>query len=168
LAIHEHGGKMPKIAKAAFVAPNASLIGDVELDEGSSVWFGAVLRGDLNRIYVGKRSNLQDLVAVHVTRELPVIVEEDVTVGHSAILHGCIVRRGSLIGMGAVVLDGAEIGEFSIVGAKALVTGGKRFPPRSLIIGAPAKVVRELTEEELKHLKEHVLAYEELARSYGL
>ncbi len=150
-----HKGIEPQIAESCFVAPSSDIIGDVEIGEESSVWFQVVIRGDVNKIRIGKRTNIQDGSVLHVTRNvLPMVgaaltIGDDVTVGHRVTLHGCTIKNRVLIGMGAVILDHAEIGDDSIVAAGALVTKDKKFPPRSLIQGAPAKVVRQLTDEEL-------------------
>jgi len=140
--------KPPTIHPSAWVAPGATVIGDVTLGEESSVWYGAVLRGDINRIVIGPRSNVQDGSVIHLADDYGVHLGELVTVGHKAILHACTVDNEVLVGMGAIVLDGAEIGARSIVGAGALITGGKVIPPGSLVLGSPAKVVRTLSLEE--------------------
>ena len=157
-------GKRPGIARAAFVAASADITGEVELGEGASVWYGAVLRADLAPIKVGAGSNVQDGAVAHVADDHPCLLGDDVTVGHRAVLHGCTVGDRCLIGMGAILLDGSVIGEESIVGAGALVTQGKAFPPRSLILGSPAKVARELRPDEVAGLREHARAYVDLAR----
>lgn len=144
-------GKTPRLGSDVFVAPNATLIGDVELGDGASVWFGAVLRGDIGWIKIGPRTNIQDLACLHLTEGVSnVWVGADVTVGHGAILHGCLVGDRCLIGMGSVLLDNAEIGEGSVVAAGSLVPPRMVVPPRSLVRGSPAKVIREVTEEEAK------------------
>jgi carbonic anhydrase/acetyltransferase-like protein (isoleucine patch superfamily) len=140
-------GHVPTVAAEVFVAPGAALIGDVRLAEGASVWFGCVLRADLSRIEVGARSNIQDGAVIHLGDNDPVIVGEDVVVGHRAVLHGCTVGDGCLIGIQATVLDGAQIGAGSIIGAGAGVPAGTVVPPRSLVLGMPGKVVKELPEE---------------------
>jgi len=152
-------------AEAAFVAGSASVIGDVVLGKDTSIWYGAVIRGDLKGVRIGDRSNIQDGSILHVTRELGVDVGEDVTVGHGAILHGCIVERECLIGMGAIVLDGALIGEGSIVAAGSLVPEGRIVPPGSLAMGTPARVVREVSAEERQKVRDMAQAYVELART---
>jgi len=157
-------GKRPDVSKAAFVAASADILGEVELGERSSVWYGAVLRADLAPIKVGAGSNVQDGAVIHVDESRPCVLGEDVTVGHRAVLHGCSVGDRCLVGMGAIVLDGAVIGEECIVGAGALVTQGKSFPPRSMILGCPAKVARELKPDEVAGLREHARAYADLAR----
>lgn len=150
----------PHIGHNAWVADSADVIGRVTLGEEVGIWFGCVLRGDVNSIKIGDRSNIQDLSMLHVTHMKeedettghPCIVGNDVTVGHRVMLHGCTIEDACLIGMSATILDGAVIGKESIVGAGSLVTQGKKFPPRSLIIGSPAKVVRQLTDEEVEEL----------------
>jgi len=150
-----------------FVASTAVIVGDVELADDVNVWYGAVLRADLNHIRVGARSNIQDGAVVHVDEpDAPTVVAEDVTVGHAAVLHGCRVERGALIGMGAVVLNGACVGEEAVVAAGALVPPGMVVPPRSLVAGVPGKVRRELGEEELAHVRRGVRVYLELKSRY--
>ena len=144
-----YGIHRPRLGKGVFVAPNATLIGDVFLDDGANIWFGAVLRGDVGAIRIGKRSNIQDLACVHVTDGLSnTIVGDDVTVGHSAILHGCVVGNGCLIGMGSILLDNCEIGAGSVIAAGSVVTARTKIPPRSLVRGTPAKIIREVTDQE--------------------
>jgi carbonic anhydrase/acetyltransferase-like protein (isoleucine patch superfamily) len=146
-------GKKPRIGKGVFIAKTGTVVGDVTLGAHSSVWFGAVLRGDINRIVVGHHSNVQDNAVLHVADSFPCVVGNWVTVGHSAIVHACKVGDEVLVGMGAVILDGAVIGKQSLIGAKALVTQGTKIPPGSLVLGAPAKVVRALTKKERAGLK---------------
>jgi carbonic anhydrase/acetyltransferase-like protein (isoleucine patch superfamily) len=162
--VHSFEDKTPRIHETAFVAWNAEVSGDVELAEGSSVWFGAVLRADVAAIRIGARTNVQDGSVIHVDAGVDCVLGDEVTVGHGAIVHACRIGDRCLVGMGAVVLDRAEIGEESIVGAGALVTQGKKFPPRSMILGSPAKLVRELKPEEVESLHEHAHIYAELAR----
>jgi len=162
--IRQFQGKTPHVPGSAFVEASAQVIGDVTLGEGASVWFNAVLRGDVGPIKVGARSNIQDLAMVHGTfdRGTFAVIGEDVTVGHSAILHGCTIEDRVLIGMGAIVLDASVIGHDSIVGAGALVTAGQVFPPRSMILGSPAKVKRPLTDAEVAsilHAAENYIRY---------
>ena len=145
--------KKPKIGRNVFIAKNATVIGDVTLGAHASVWYGAVLRGDINRIVVGHHTNVQDNAVLHLADNYPCILGNWVTVGHSAIVHACKVGDEVLVGMGAVILDGAIIGKQSLIGAKALVTQGTKIPPGSLVLGAPAKVVRKLTAEERAGLK---------------
>ncbi|MEV8123275.1 gamma carbonic anhydrase family protein [Streptomyces sp. NPDC085944] len=142
------GGKDPKVDAEAFVAPTASVVGDVTLHAGAGVWYGAVLRGDVERISVGANSNVQDNCTLHADPGFPVTVGERVSIGHNAVVHGATVEDDCLIGMGATVLNGAVIGAGSLVAAQALVPQGMRVPPGSLVAGVPAKVKRDLTEEE--------------------
>jgi gamma-carbonic anhydrase len=146
-------GKTPKLGQGVFIAKTATVIGDVALGAHSSVWFGAVARGDINRVVVGHHSNIQDNAVLHVADAFPCIVGNWVTVGHSAIVHACRVGDEVLVGMGAVILDGAVIGKQSLIGASALVTQDTKIPPGSLVLGAPAKVVRTLTKKERAGLK---------------
>lgn len=156
----------PRLHSSAFVVPNATLVGDVTLHEGVSVWYGAVLRGDINRIVIGARSNIQDNAVIHLSDDHPAIVGELVTVGHSAIVHACTIGDEVLIGMGAIVLDGAEIGARSIIGANALVTVGKKIPPGSLVYGSPARVVSQLSLAEQSSIKKWALKYVANANYY--
>jgi len=161
------GGKHPKLADDVFVASGAHLIGDLEIGAGSSIWFNTVVRGDVHYIRIGERTNIQDNSTVHVTgNKLPCIIGSDITVGHNALLHACTVEDLCLIGMGAIVLDGAVISRESLVGAGAVVTPGKTFPPRSLIIGSPARVVRSLTDAEVQGLRDSANAYVTNALAY--
>lgn len=164
----------PQIGKNVFIAKSADIIGDVKIGDDSSVWFKAVIRGDVHKIQIGKRTSIQDGTVVHVTHYkfddksggYPTIIGDDVTVGHGVILHGCIIANACLIGMGAVILDGANIGEESIVGAGSLVTQGKSFPARSLIIGSPARAVRTLKDEEVKELYASAARYVKFKDEY--
>jgi len=165
--IRPFGGKHPRLGKGVFVEDSAQVIGDVELGEDANVWFGAVLRGDVHYIRIGARTNIQDLTVIHVSEKThPTILDEDITVGHRAILHGCHVMRGCLIGMGAVVMDGAKVGPESLVAAGALVGPGLEIPPRSLARGVPARVVRSLTDAELEHLVYSCQHYVDLKKAY--
>lgn len=160
----------PKIHETAFIAEDAVVIGDVEIGEQASVWYGCVVRGDVNFIRIGARTNIQDMTMIHVSRgvEFPTIVEEDVTVGHRVTLHGCYVERGSLIGIGATILDGARIGANSLVAAGSLVTPNTIIPPRSFVLGAPARIKRELTAEEIAKISENCRNYVDLSVIYKL
>ena len=165
--LYPFGDHAPVVPETAFVAPGARVIGDVVLGEDASVWFSAVLRGDLNFIRVGARSNLQDGVVVHVNAGAEsTTVEEEVTVGHQAILHGCRLGRRSLIGMGSVVLDGVSVGEEAMVAAGAVVPPGLQVPPRVLVRGVPARVARPLTDAEIAHLADSAARYVELKDQY--
>ncbi len=164
----------PLFPSSAWIAPGATVIGDVEMGEESSVWFGSVVRGDVHRIRIGDRTNIQDLSMIHVTHYKkpdqsdghPTMIGNDVTIGHHVMLHGCTIEDACLIGMSATILDGAVIGRESIVGAGALVTGGKVFPPRSLILGSPAKAVRSLSDEEVEELYASAKRYVGFMREY--
>jgi carbonic anhydrase/acetyltransferase-like protein (isoleucine patch superfamily) len=145
--------KQPKLGKGAYLAKTAVVLGDVTLGAHSSVWYGAVLRGDINRIVVGHHSNVQDNAVLHLADNFACVLGNWVTIGHSAVVHACTIGDEVLVGMGAVILDGAVIGKQSIIGAKALVTGGTKIPPGSLVLGAPAKVIRKLTKQERARLK---------------
>jgi len=148
---------------AAFIAPSASITGRVSLGRDASIWHNVTLRGDLAPVGIGDRSNVQDGAILHVATNLPCIVGNDVTIGHGAIVHGCKVGNRCLIGMGAIILNGADIGDECIIGAGALVTEGKKIPPRSLVVGSPARVTRQISEAELKHILENAASYCELA-----
>ncbi|MFA0887513.1 MAG: gamma carbonic anhydrase family protein [Synergistales bacterium] len=154
-------------AEAAFTADSAVIVGTVSLGKDSSVWYGAVLRGDLKGIRIGARSNIQDGAILHVTAQLGVKIEDDVTVGHGAILHGCVIEKECLIGMGAIVLDGARIGEGSVVGAGSLVPEGRTVPPGSLLMGIPAKVIREVKADERDRIRKLAESYVDLARTHA-
>jgi len=156
----------PDIHPSAFVAPNATLIGDIVLAEDTSVWFGAVLRGDNDAIRIGPRSNIQDGAILHVDADVAVTIGADVTVGHCAIIHGATVEDGSLIGMGSIVLNGAVIGAGSIVGAGAVVREGEIIPPRSLVVGVPAKVVRQLSDAQVAENLASAARYVANGRAY--
>jgi|SRR5580700_10096922 carbonic anhydrase/acetyltransferase-like protein (isoleucine patch superfamily) len=158
--------KGPTIHSSAWIVPGATVVGDVTLEEESSVWYGAVLRGDINRIVIGPRSNIQDNAVVHLDDAYPTILGELVTVGHSAIVHACEIEDEVLIGMGSIVLDGAEIGARSIIGANALVTLGMKIPPGSLVLGSPAKIRRQLSLDEQKSLAGWAWKYVETAKHF--
>ncbi len=167
-------GQKPKMDKNCWIAEGAKVIGEVEMGEDVSIWFNAVVRGDVHFIKIGNRSNIQDNSIVHVTHFKngdkksgnPTIIGDDVTVGHGVILHGCTIENACLIGMGSTILDGAVIGTESIVGANSLVTQNKVFPKRSLIMGSPAKVVRELTQEEVDELYASSIRYKGFKDNY--
>ncbi|MFJ3530207.1 gamma carbonic anhydrase family protein [Streptomyces sp. NPDC090132] len=160
------GGQEPDIDPSAFTAPTSVVIGEVTMAAGSSVWYHAVLRADCGPIVIGAGSNIQDNCSVHVDPGFPVTVGERVSVGHNAVLHGCTVEDDVLIGMGATVLNGAHIGTGSLVATQALVPQGMRVPPGSLVAGVPAKVKRQLTQEELDGVKFNAVGYVELAKAH--
>ena len=165
--IYRHHQKTPVIDKSVFVAPSADIVGEVEIGAESSVWFQVVIRGDVNWIKIGTRTNVQDHSMLHVDRRgFPLSIGDDVTIGHRVTLHGCTIGDRCLIGMGATIMNGAEIGEECVVGAGALVTEGKKFEPRSLLMGVPAKVVRKLTEQEVGFLKKSSNNYVGDSREY--
>ena len=160
-------GKYPRIDETAFVAESAYIIGDVEIGENSSVWFGTVIRGDTHRIRIGNRTNIQDNSVIHATEALyPTIIEDDVVVGHGVALHGCTLKRGCLIGIGAIVLDNTVVGEGAIVGAGSVVTEGTVIPAGTLAMGVPAKVKRKLNQKEIADILWRAGKYVELAKIY--
>jgi carbonic anhydrase/acetyltransferase-like protein (isoleucine patch superfamily) len=154
----------PDTSKASFIAESADIIGDVTLGEESNIWFNTTLRGDIAPIKVGKGTNIQDGAVLHVNHNMPCIVGDNVTVGHGAILHGTTVGNGCLIGMGAILLNESDIGDESVVGAGALVTEGKKFPPRSLIIGSPARKVKDITDEDVIKIRANADEYINLGK----
>lgn len=156
----------PRIHPSAFVVPDATIVGDVSLGEEASVWYGAVLRGDINRIIIGAQSNVQDNAVIHLSDDHAALVGERVTIGHSAIVHACTINDEVLIGMGAIILDGAEIGARSIIGANALVTIGMKVPPGSLVVGSPGRFVRQLSQEEQEKISYWALKYVTNAQIY--
>lgn len=160
-------GTFPQTSDSAFVAPNCTLIGDVSVGPWSSVWYGAVARADMAAIIIGARSNVQDNCVLHTDNDRPCIIGDDVTIGHSAIIHGCTIENKCLIGMGAIILNGAVIGEGSLVGAGALVTQGTKIPPNSLVIGSPARVKRQLTPQEAESIGYSAREYVSLAAQHG-
>lgn len=172
--IYTYKDTTPNIGENCFIAQSADVIGDVSMGKDCSIWFGCVIRGDVHYIDIGDRVNIQDLSMVHVTHYKkadksdgnPTIIEDDVTIGHRVMLHGCTIKKASLIGMSATILDGAVIGEESILGAGSLVTKNKIFPPKSLIMGSPAKLIRELTDEEVKELYDSATRYVNFKNDY--
>lgn len=168
MPLYEFDGKRPVLARGAWVAPSADLIGDVQLGELASVWFGAVIRGDNTPIIIGTRSNIQEGSALHSDPGAPLVIGDDVTVGHNVTLHGCVIGAGSLIGMGTTILNRAVIGEGSIVGAGALVTEDKSFPPRSLIVGSPARAIRTLDDVAQAVLLASARLYVDKAAEYAV
>lgn len=165
--ICDYGDKSPKLHETVSIFEGAQIVGDVKIGEGSSVWYNAVIRGDVNKIRIGKNVSIQDLTMVHCrVNKYPTFIGNNVTVGHNVVLHGCTIGNNVLVGMGAIILDGAVIGDNSIIGAGSLITQRKTFPPNSLILGSPAKVVRELTKEEIADTEFQAIHYRHLAESY--
>lgn len=160
--------KTPKIHPSAFIAENAVIIGDVEIGENASIWYNCVLRGDVNFIRIGAKTNIQDGTIIHVSRgeNFPTIIEDEVTVGHSATIHGCYIEKGSLIGIGATILDGARIRKNSLIAAGSLVTPNTQIPESSFVLGSPAKVKRELSDEEIENLQNFWRNYVKLSEIY--
>ena len=159
--------KTPQIDETAYVTDDAIVIGDVEIGAESSVWFGSILRGDVNYIRIGERTNIQDGSIIHVSSKThPTVLENEITVGHRATLHGCHIETGCLIGIGAIILDGVRVGENSLVAAGSLLTPNTRIPPRSLVMGSPAKVKRELADAEVADLENFWRNYVSLSRIY--
>lgn len=162
----QFNGVAPSINENAYVSESVDIIGDVKVEENVSIWFGARLRADMNKIVIGANSNIQENAVVHVDIESPVIIGENVTIGHSAIIHGCNISNNVLVGMGSIILNNAKISKNSIVGAGALVTQGKVFEEGVLILGNPAKAVRKLSEEEIKSIKRSADNYVALSKKY--
>ncbi|MGQ9509558.1 MAG: gamma carbonic anhydrase family protein [Thermodesulfobacteriota bacterium] len=165
--ILEFQGKYPKVHPTVFIAENAIVIGDVEIGSESNIWFYSILRGDLNFIRIGSRVNIQDGCILHVDKEnYPLIIEDEVVLGHRVVVHGCKVRKGSLIGIGAIILNGVEIGEESIVGAGSVVTPNTIIPPKTLALGVPAKPVRSLNDQDFERIRDTIQDYNRLIKSY--
>jgi len=167
MLVRSYDNKQPRLGARVFVAENATLVGDVELGDDCSIWYGAVLRGDVHRIRIGARANVQDNCVLHVTNGThPLEIAEEVTIGHGVIAHGCTIGRAALIGMGSRVLDGATIGELALVGAGALVSEGMNVPPRTLAVGVPARVKRDLRDDEVARLEQSWKNYMEYKDRY--
>ncbi|MGY4689154.1 gamma carbonic anhydrase [Salibacterium sp. K-3] len=164
--LYHYKGKFPEIADSAYIADYTTITGDVKIGEESSVWFNAVIRGDVAPTIIGSGVNIQDQSVLHQSPKNPLILEDDVTIGHMVILHSAIIRKNALIGMGSQILDRAEIGEEAFIGAGTLVPPGKVIPPRTLALGSPARVVRDLTDEDLKEMHRIQQSYVEKARYY--
>ena len=165
--ILEFKGKHPKINPTAFIAENAMVIGDVEIGLGSNVWFYSVIRGDLNYIRIGSNCNIQDACILHVDKDFyPLVIEDEVALGHQVVAHGCKVGRGSLIGIGAILLNGSEVGEESIVGAGSVLTPQTKIPPRTLALGIPAKPIRALDEKDFEMIRDTLRDYQTLKEVY--
>ena len=167
MIVRAYDGKTPRIGERVFIAETAAIVGDVEIGDDCSIWYGTVIRGDVHSIRIGARTNVQDNTVIHVSEGThPVVIGDDVTIGHAAIVHGCTVGRGALIGMGSRILDGAIVGESALVGAGALVPEGLHVPARTLVVGVPARVKRPLTGEELARLEDSWKHYAELKDEY--
>ncbi|MFD2705365.1 gamma carbonic anhydrase [Salibacterium lacus] len=164
--LYDYKGKFPEIADSAYTADYVTITGDVKIGEESSVWFNTVIRGDVAPTIIGNGVNIQDQSVLHQSPKNPLIVEDDVTIGHMVILHSAIIRKNALIGMGAKILDRAEIGEEAFIGAGSLVPPGKVIPPRTLAVGSPARVVRDLTDEDLNEMHRIQQSYVEKSRYY--
>lgn len=164
--IRDLKNKKTNIHKDTFIAETASVVGDVTIGEGSSIWYGAVARGDMNFVKIGKFTNIQDNATVHVDAERPCIIGDYITVGHNAIIHGCTVGNNCLIGMGAIILNGAVIGDNSIIAAGSLITEGAVIPPNSLVMGSPGKIRRQVDEEGVKRIRKNALTYEEMWKEH--
>ncbi|MDT8859319.1 gamma carbonic anhydrase family protein [Alkalihalobacillus sp. MEB130] len=166
--IYRYQDKFPTISESAFIADGVTITGDVTVGEETSIWFQTVIRGDVSPTRIGNRVNIQDQSMLHQSPKYPLIIEDDVTVGHQVMLHSCTIRKNALIGMGSIVLDGAEIGEGAFIGAGSLVPPGKKIPPNSLAFGRPAKVVRELVEEDLIDMARIRREYVEKGQHYKI
>jgi carbonic anhydrase/acetyltransferase-like protein (isoleucine patch superfamily) len=165
--IKAYGDSYPRIHPSVYLSENVFVIGDVEIGEDSSVWFGSVIRGDVNYIRIGKRTNIQDNSVIHVTHDThPTVIGDNVTVGHRVILHGCFLGNNILVGMGATVMDGVRIEDFVLIGAGALITPNKKIPSGVLVAGVPAKIVRDLREEELELIRESADNYVRYKNTY--
>lgn len=161
-----YNNKKPSIDDTVFVAPGAHLIGDISIGKDSTIWFNAVLRGDEDSITIGEKCSIQDNSTIHLFEGCPVVIEDEVTVGHNVILHGCKIGKRSIIGMGSTILDNVEIGEECIVGANTLISSGKIIPPRSLVIGSPGKVVRRLNDKDLKLIQLSIDTYVQKGKDF--
>ncbi len=166
MIVRPYEGKQPRFGSRVFIAESAAIVGDVELGDDCSIWYGAVVRGDVHDIRIGARTNIQDNCILHPHERIPVHIAEEVTLGHAVVAHGCTIERGALIGMGSIVLNGAVVGELALVGAGAVVPEGMRVPPRSLVIGVPARVKRPLTEQEIAHLEQSWKNYVDYKNRY--
>lgn len=164
--IQHYKGYSPQIHSSVYIAENATIIGDVTIDESSSIWFQTVIRGDVAPTQIGKRVNIQDLSMVHQSPNTPAIIHDDVTIGHQVTIHGATIQKNALIGMGSIVLDGAVIGEDAFIGAGSLIPPGKEIPPHTLAFGRPAKVIRKLTEADYKEMDRVRKGYVEKGQYY--
>lgn len=166
MTIYSLSDVSPSLSEGVFIAKSADVIGDVTIGKDANLWFGVVARGDVNSITVGENTNIQDLTMLHVTEDLPLIVGKNVSVGHGVILHACIIEDACLIGMGATILDGAHVGKNSVVAGGSVVPPGKKFPENSMIMGNPAKVVRELRADEVEKYGNHYKNYIKTKNDY--
>mgnify|MGYP000666380517 CR=1 FL=1 len=164
--LYEFKGIKPDVHEAVYMADGVRIIGDVKIEQDCSIWYNSVLRGDLAAIRIGQRTNIQDGTIAHVNLNQPLLIGEDVSVGHGAIIHGCTIGKGALIGMGAIILSGAVIGEYALIGAGSIVTENKIIPPYTLSLGSPAKVVRELTAADLNRMKLTTDSYVQKGKEY--
>jgi len=164
--IKEYKGIIPKIHQSVFIAESADLIGKISIEENSSIWYGAVLRGDVDSIQIGKYTNVQDQTVIHADTDIPTIIGDHVTIGHSAVIHSCEIKNNVLIGMGSIILPNVIIHENVIIGAGTLIPPGKEIPSNSMVFGSPAKIIRNLTEKEVKKIYESSIHYKELAEGY--
>lgn len=164
--IYPYKDKTPVIAPSAFIADYVTITGDVTIGAQSSVWFNAVIRGDVSPVIIGNKVNIQDLSCLHQSPQFPLILEDEVTIGHQVTLHSCTVKKGALIGMGSIVLDGAEIGEGAFIGAGSLVPPGKKIPPNTLALGSPVKIIRELNDADRADMKRIFEEYAEKGQYY--
>ncbi|WP_210609291.1 gamma carbonic anhydrase [Priestia flexa] len=164
--IYPYKGKTPSVSPTCYIADYVTITGDVTIGDESSIWFNTVIRGDVSPTVIGKRVNIQEQSTLHQSPNLPLIIEDDVTIGHQVILHSALIRKNALIGMGSIILDGAEVGEGAFIGAGSLVPPGKKIPPHTLALGRPAKVVRELTDEDIKDMNRIRTQYVEKGQYY--
>jgi len=164
--IKEYKDNTPKIHPSVFVAESADLIGKVNIEENSSIWYGAVLRGDVDSIKIGQYTNVQDQTVIHADTDIPTIIGDHVTIGHSAVIHSCEIKNNVLIGMGSIILPNVVIHENVIIGAGTLIPPGKEVPSNSMVFGSPAKIIRKLTEKEINKINESSIHYKELAEDY--
>ena len=166
LLIYPYKDKIPSIDETAFIADYVTITGDVTIGPESTIWFNTVIRGDVAPTIIGRKVSIQDLSCLHQSPNKPLIIEDEVTIGHQATLHSCIIRKGALVGMGSIILDGAEIGEGAFIGAGSLVPPGKKIPPNSLAMGSPAKVVRELNDADKADVQRIIREYVEKGQYY--
>ena len=164
--IKEFEGNIPRIDESTYISESVDIIGDVTIEENANIWFGTRLRGDMNKIVIGKNTNIQENTVVHVDKNCPCLIGKDVTIGHGAIIHGCEICDNVLVGMGSIILNNAKIGKNTIIGAGSLVTQGKEFPEGVLILGNPAKVIRQLTEAEIESIQRSADNYVSLSKKY--